>query len=113
MIKSITVTNCYGDSIELELMRPDKSGFIVKSVDGLGPPKASINKTKMSGIDGSKYNSSFLDDRNIVLNLEFLQSSSESIEDVRLKSYKYFPLNRDVELLIRTDKREVVAKGYV
>lgn len=33
MIKSVTVTNYLGDSVKLELMRPEKSGFIVKSIN--------------------------------------------------------------------------------
>lgn len=45
MIKSITVTNYLGDSIKLELARPEESGFVVKSVTGLGPGSANINTT--------------------------------------------------------------------
>ena len=36
MIKSITVKTYLNDEITLELARPELSGFIVKSVDGLG-----------------------------------------------------------------------------
>ena len=43
MIHSITVTNYLGDSIVLELARPEQSGFIVKSVEGLGPAKGNVN----------------------------------------------------------------------
>ena len=113
MIKSITVTNYVGDSIELELTRPDKSGFIIKSVTGLGPTKASVKMSKNAASDGEVYNSSTLDKRNIVFEFEFMDSRTETIEDARLKSYKYFPINTNVELLIKTDKREVTTVGLV
>lgn len=53
MIQSIKVTNHLQESILIELMNPESSGFIVLSIDGLGPPKAIINFTEMSGLDGS------------------------------------------------------------
>lgn len=45
MIRAVTFTNYLGDSIRLDLARPEKSGFIIKSVTGLGPGKANINTT--------------------------------------------------------------------
>ena len=79
MIKSFTITNYLGESIELELTRPDLSGFIVKSVEGLGPAKASINTTITATRDGTIYNSSILDQRNITMDLEFYQTPGVSI----------------------------------
>ena len=52
MIKSITVTNYLGDSIKLELARPEESGFIVTSVTGLGAGKANINMTVVATNNG-------------------------------------------------------------
>lgn len=113
MIKSITVTNYLGESIELELARPEKSGFVVKSVTGLGPGKADINTTEVSTNDGSLYSSARLPSRNIVISLGFLWSHMDSIEELRHKSYKYFPLKKQVKLLIETDKRKAEIEGYV
>ena len=56
MIKSITVKNYLNDQITLELTRPEKSGFIVESIDGLGPAKANINVTDISTNDGGIFN---------------------------------------------------------
>lgn len=111
MIKSITVTNYLGESIELELARPEKSGFIVESVEGLGPGKATVNMTEIVTNDGSIYNSSRLSSRNILLKLKFY--SDTSIEDVRQKTYKYFPLKKNVKLLIETDNRLCETEGIV
>lgn len=114
MIKSFKVTNYLGDSIKLILGEPEKSGFLVKSVTGLGPSKASIITTDISTNDGSRFNSARLSQRNIVLNLLFVESVyHESIEDIRQKSYKYFPLKKNLELIIETDNRLLKANGYV
>ena len=113
MIKSFTITNHLGDSIKLELARPDKSGFVIKSVDGLGPTKATINMSNMAMHDGASYNSARLERRDIIMNLEFFQDSKESIEDIRLKSYKYFPIKKKIQIVIETDNRLVETSGYV
>lgn len=114
MIKSIKVTNYLGDSIKLILGEPEKSGFLIKSITGLGPVKANINTTEISTNDGSLYNSARLDQRNIVLNLLFVESGrKETIEDVRQKSYKYFPIKKNLELVIETDNRVLKTTGYV
>jgi len=113
MIRSITVKNYLNDEITLELMRPEKSGFIVKSITGLGPAKANINVTDISTNDGGIFNSSRLDKRNIVMSLGFLQTPTESIEDIRVKSYKYFPIKKKVYLSVTTDRQTYEAEGYV
>lgn len=111
MIKSITVTNYLGDSIKMELARPEKSGFIVYSVTGLGPGKASINTTEVSTNDGGIFNSARLPARNIVIGLKYMWQGS--IEEVRHRSYKYFPLKKKVKLTIETDTRTAFIEGYV
>lgn len=113
MIKSIIVTNHLGDSIKLELTRPELSGFVVKNIEGLGPVKANMNMTKIAMGDGVVYNSAYIDRRDIVMTLEFLQSETESIEDIRHKSYKYFPIKRKVGIVIETDRRVVKTEGYI
>lgn len=111
MIKAITVTNYLGDSLVLNLAQPEESGFVVKSVTGLGPGTANINTTEVSTNDGGLYNSSRLSTRNIVITLGFLWK--DSIEDVRQKSYKYFPIKKKLTLLIETDNRQAEIEGYV
>lgn len=111
MIKSITVTNYLGDSIELVLARPELSGFAIKSITGLGPGKANINTTELSTTDGGLYNSARLPARNIVISLEYLWL--DSIEEVRQKSYKYFPIKKKVKLSFVTDNRKAEIEGYV
>lgn len=111
MIKSVTVTNSLGDSIKLVLTDPWSSGFAIISIDGLGPVSADINFTELATIDGAIDNSVRIGTRNIVLELQFLEFPT--IEDTRLRSYRYFPVKGDVELLIETDRRLCSITGKV
>lgn len=111
MIKSITVTNHLNESIKLELGFPERSGFLIQEISGLGPVKADINVSELSSIDGSIYNSARLPSRNIVFKLVLLESPT--IEDTRQKSYKYFPIKKRVRLLIETTNRTAEIFGYV
>lgn len=111
MIKSITVTNHLGESIKLELGFPEKSGVLINSIEGLGPNKAHINTTEMSSNDGSLFSSARVPSRNIVLDLGFMWAPT--IEDVRQKTYKYFPIKKRVKILIETDNRICEIFGYI
>lgn len=111
MIKSVTVTNYLGESLKLELMKPEKTGIIVKKIEGLGPPKATINSTKVASGDGDVYNSARAEGRNIVMTLGFM--FAPTVEDARQKTYKYFPIKKPVTLLIETDNRLCETVGYV
>ena len=114
MIYSFAITNYLGDRVKLELGKPEVSGFLIKSVTGLGPVKANINTTEVVTNDGSMFNSARLSQRNIVFQLAFVDTVyGETIEDIRQKSYKYFPAKKNVEIVIETDNRYVKIKGYV
>lgn len=111
MIKSITVINYLGESLTLDLFRPELSGFIVNSITGLGPEKATVNTTEMATADGSLYNSARVPSRNIVISLRYMWKAT--IEEVRLLSYKYFPIKKKLTLIVETDNRISSIEGYV
>lgn len=111
MIKSITVTNDLGESKKFVLADPQKFGFAISEITGLGPPKASINSSESATHDGSMFNSSRVQERNIVITAYLM--FSPTIEDVRLESYKYFPIKRKVKLVVETDTRVCSTIGYV
>lgn len=111
MIKSITITNHLGDSIRLELTNPWSSGFVIRSIEGLGPVNANVNFTELATIDGAIDNSARLESRNIILSLLFLEKPT--IEATRLLSYKYFPVKRNIKFLIETDSRVCEIIGRV
>lgn len=111
MIQSVVVTNFKGDSLELELAHPEKTGLAVHKIEGLGPPKADINYQKLATGDGGLYNSSRADTRNVVLTLAPLDNPS--VEKNRIKTYRYFPLKKKVKLTFKTDVRVLYCEGYV
>lgn len=111
MIKSVKVINYLGESIKLELGAPEKSGFLIRSITGLGAGKANINSTDLSTGDGSVYNSSRVLPRNIVFSLDFLEKPT--IEDTRQRSYKYFPIKKQIRLIFETKNRICEITGYV
>jgi hypothetical protein len=111
MINSITITNHLSESITLDLRFPERSGFLVREITGLGPTKANINATELSTTDGSMFNSARLTARNIVLSLVLLPNPT--IELTRRDSYRYFPVKKRVLLTIETDTRTCSIYGYI
>lgn len=113
MIHSVTVTNHLGESLTLELGSPERSGLLVRAITGLGPPQATINSYDLATIDGSRFVSSKTQPRNIVLTVMPIHTSNESVEDNRLKAYRYFPIKQKVKFTVRTDNRYAYVIGYV
>lgn len=111
MIKSIKVTNPKGESLVLDLFHPEKSGLIVKSITGLGPPTANINSTDLAAADGAIYSSARAGTRNIVFNLQFM--FAPTIEDSRQLTYRYFPLKKQIKIEVETNNRNLETVGYV
>lgn len=111
MIRSIIITNYLGQSIVLDMQNPAESGLIIKKIEGLGPPTASINATETATFDGGLFNSARASTRNIVLTLGFLPNPT--IEDTRRLTYKYFPIKRKLSFIVITDNRIAEIYGYV
>lgn len=131
MIKAITITNYLGSldehvnralnstkyetnnsTIHVELGQAEPThGFLVEKIDGLGPVKADINMTDLATTDGSRFNSSRLQARNIVLTFNF--KNCPDAEAARLKTYKYLPIKRKVMLSVETEDRNARVIGYV
>lgn len=112
MIYSISVTNEQGETLELELAHPEKSGYAVISADGFEPPKATINKMGLGNNDGNLFNSSRIDSRTITLKLQLMEGK-ETVEDLRQKLYKYFLIKKQVTIVTKTDNYTLKAFGYV
>jgi hypothetical protein len=111
MIKNITIINHLGESLHISMTEPEKSGFIIKSITGLGPVKADTFFSEFTSMDGSIDNGSRLNTRNIVMNFMFLEKPS--IEATRLLSYKYFPIKQNITFRIETDARICETVGRV
>lgn len=113
MIKSLLITNYLDESIRVELTRPQDTGFIITKIDGIGTGEASINTTELATADGALYNSARLQSRSVTINIEFMQTNTESIERIRQKTYKYFHVKKPVTVQIDSDVRSVYFTGYV
>ena len=111
MIKSIEITNHRDEVLTLELRSPDKSGFRVLSIDGLGPPKGDIFVNEVAALDGGMYNSARANQRNIVFLLEFV--ANPSVERTRQLTYKHFPLKERVKIVVNTTEKSVYTYGFV
>lgn len=114
MIKSISVTNFHNETLEMVLNNPRSSGFIIKNITGIGAGQANINISEMATTDGGEFNSARVSPRNIVFDIQFLLDGTEaSIERYRRRSYRYFPLKKNVKLRFTTDNGNRLIEGYV
>lgn len=99
----ITVTNSRSQSVTFS---GDQTKYQVTSVTGLDPGKAQINTTKIIGVDGSRFNSASLNNRNIVINFKCMSSA------IRRDLYQKFPLKEKVSVSVSTDITATI-EGYV
>lgn len=115
MIKAFKIKNHLGESIYIDIRKPEATGFLITSVEGLGPVKAEISQTETAMFDGSLFSGCRLEPRNIVMNLLFFWDNNEklSIEDIRHRSYMYFPVKKEIEVTVINDHGEFKINGVV
>lgn len=101
----LKVENKYGEQMELT----KNPRYTISSVDGLYPPESVINTTKVANMDGSVYNSSYVNDRQITITMAINGPAEEN----RLHLYKYFKTKYPVRLYYENDVRNVYIDGYV
>lgn len=102
---TLIAENKYGQQLELT----HNSAYDVIEIDGLDPPDAIINTTKNANTDGSVFNSSYVDDRTIIITL----AVNKPAESNRINLYKYFKTKFPVRLYYRNGARNVYIDGYV
>ena len=101
----LSVRNEYGDV----LMLTGNPDYDVLSVSGLNPAPAEINTTPVSGIDGTRYNSARVGQRNIVIRLNI----NGDIEDRRIELYRYFRVKHTVRVYYKNEHVDVYIDGYI
>lgn len=111
MIKTMTVVNRLGDSLIIDVRNPEKSGFVVRDISGVGPVEAVINMSELATDNGSMFESSRSRSRTIDISLSYHHTSNP--EELRTKIYKYFPVSEMINLYFTTDSRSAVVSGYV
>lgn len=98
LLKSLSAENSRGSVLELPL-EISSGGYLVKSIDGLGPVKASVVSSSFANLDGSQYHTSRLGERNIVLQLGLEPDySQESVFHLRNRLYDFFMPKSSVKL---------------
>ena len=83
--------------------------FQVLSITGLNPPLANINLTTMAGGDGGRFNSAYLNPRNIVITLEICGN----IEQNRNILYGFFRPKSPLTFYYSNNLHDVFIDGYV
>ncbi len=114
MVKRVIITNYLGESVEYKIEGVDvykNKGLLITEIEGLGPTGSDIVFTKLVSVDGSLYNTSRLNERNIVIHANFTWANT--IEEARLSSYKLFPLGKKVRIVVETENRIAYTDGYV
>ena len=100
---SVEIDN--GERLELT----NNPAYSVLSVTGTNPPVAAINTVPIVGMDGSKFNSSRVEQRNLVITLAI----HDPIEENRLTLYNFFRVKRWVKVYYKNKHRDVFIDGYV
>lgn len=111
MIQSVTVTNFHGEEIVLELAKPGKTGFLIADIDGISPGSCNLNIQDVATMDGGLYTGGHVPTRSINMSIIFM--GDYTIEDLRHKCYKFFPIKKKVKLTFQTDTRLAYIEGYV
>lgn len=100
----LSVENEKGDILDL-FPNPNYATIIT----GLNPPNASINTSSAANFDGSKYNNSKANERNIVITIYIYPD----VEKNRLNLYKYFKSKKNSKIYYSNSSRNIFVEGYV
>lgn len=101
----ISLENEYGNRVDLF----NNKDYELVHAEGLNPARATLNIAKMAIKDGGKFNSSTLNERNIVLTIR----PKRNIEENRLNIYKIVRPKRYIKVYLKTNSRDVYIEGYV
>lgn len=102
---TLIVQNPYGEQLELT----HNPAYSISSIDGIDPPEATINTTRNANYDGSVYNSSYMNERQITITLAI----NKPAEANRINLYRYFKTKSSVRIFFKNGSRDVYIDGYV
>ena len=81
----------------------------IADIRGLDPPKGDVNITQLAGIDGGRYNSFYINTRNIVITFKI----NGDPETNRLRLCAVFPQHKRITLKYENGTRAVQTRCYV
>ena len=100
-----SIENEYGEILSLT----GNKNYTVYQIDGLEPPQATINTSPVASFDGSRFNSSRTNERNVVVYLAI----EGDCEANRINLYRYAKTKRFIKFHYKNDSRSVYIDGYV
>lgn len=103
---SLKIENANGEIFELT---HDSENYNIIGVQGLTPPPIVINASTGGNVDGTFYNSSRLNQRNIVITIVL----NGDIESNRQRLYQIFNLKKPCTIYFKNANRDVKIQGYV
>ena len=101
----ITATNLYGKSMQVT-----QNSLFRATVAGLNPPPGAIFTADLATKDGSLYNASKVNNRNIIITI---YPAGPNIEAARLQLYDVFKVSKYIRLQIETGTRKCITEGYI
>ena len=108
MIDKVEVRSPSGGLLTLSLTDVT-SGFVIQDIQGLDPVKAVISSSSFAKIDGSRYQSSRRESRNLVLKIQLEPDYvTTSVRDLRNTLYNFFMPKTEVNLRFYVDDEDLV-----
>jgi len=98
MLTLVEAVSLKGETLPLPL-EDLTSGYLITGIDGLDPVKATVVSSHFASIDGVEHQTTRLDERNIVLHLEYKPTYlSGDVRALRSKLYRFFMPKSQVTL---------------
>ena len=115
MIQSFRIINDAGESIDLDIHKPEETGFLVTSVIGLTYPSADISVAEYAAFDGALFGNRRIPQRNILMQLIFYLENRQklSVEELRLKCDRIFPVKKHIKFYVTNDSGTYWIEGYI
>lgn len=86
-----------------------ESRYQVLNIEGLNPPNANVRRSSVAGMDGTKYMSAKLEERNIVITIRI----NGNVEENRLQLYRWFKTRHWCKVYYSNGSRNVYIEGYI
>ena len=113
MIQTVWIENPSGQLLELNLRSSDREvGLLIFNIEGLGPPKASVNGSGGPNFDGIRVSSIGADARHILMTL-VVAIGAISEEEAKNKIYRFFPIKQEIVFGVKTDTKDVYIPAIV
>jgi predicted phage tail component-like protein len=103
---NLTLENSKGEQI---ILTNRETEYQIIDVMGLEPPKATITSSTLVGLDGAKFQSSRLEERNIVIKIRINGQVAEN----RNRLYRYVKAKQYCKVIYKDELHNVFAEGHI